>query len=189
MTSQEPTPRPTVSEHGSAAPAKVATAEALSAVAGLKSEQASSYTSVDNMSESSEDVIMKEKLLPKVKQVSKCSYCQVNSAESLKTVPCLECGSRCHIDCIESTARFRDKILLGDDFFHFKCAKCTDGSERFKRYHLSWVDVVHITLFNLTHSAPARPGGAQDPTGQFSSSEHGPQEYGDGRIYFHYKAD
>ncbi|KAJ2659062.1 transcription factor, contains a PHD finger motif [Coemansia sp. RSA 1200] len=189
MTSQEPTPRPTVSEHGSAPPAKVATAEAMSAVASLKSEQASSYTSVDNMSESSEDVIMKEKLLPKVKQVSKCSYCQVNSAESLKTVPCLECGSRCHIDCIESTARFRDKILLGDDFFHFKCARCTDGSEKFKRYHLSWVDVVHITLFNLTHSAPARPGGAQDPTGQFSSSEHGPQEYGDGRIYFHYKAD
>ncbi|KAJ2089496.1 transcription factor, contains a PHD finger motif [Coemansia sp. RSA 986] len=138
---------------------------------------------------SEEDVVMKEKLLPKVKQVSKCSYCQANSAESLKTVPCLECGSRCHIDCIESTARFKDKILLGDDFFHFKCSKCTDGHEKFKRYHLSWVDVVHITLFNLTHNPPIRPGGSHDPTGQFSSSENGPQEYGDSRIYFHYKAD
>ncbi|KAJ1890931.1 transcription factor, contains a PHD finger motif, partial [Coemansia sp. IMI 209127] len=118
-----------------------------------------------------------------------CSYCQANSAESLKTVPCLECGSRCHIDCIESTAGFKDKILLGDDFFHFKCSKCTDGHEKFKRYHLSWVDVVHITLFNLTHNQNIRPGNAHDPTGQFSSSEHGPQEYADSRTYFHYKAD
>ncbi|KAJ1876977.1 transcription factor, contains a PHD finger motif, partial [Kickxella alabastrina] len=75
------------------------------------------------------------------------------------------------------------------------CFKCTDGQERFKRYHLSWVDVVHITLFNLTHNAPVRPNSAanrskaDDPTGQFSSSEHGPQEYGDSRVYFHYKAD
>ncbi|KAJ2688011.1 transcription factor, contains a PHD finger motif, partial [Coemansia spiralis] len=28
-----------------------------------------------------------------------------------------------------------------------------------------------------------------DDMGQFSSSEHGPQEYGDSRVYFHYKAD
>ncbi|KAJ2624927.1 transcription factor, contains a PHD finger motif [Coemansia sp. RSA 1358] len=159
----------------------------MSAVIDLKSDP--SAMSVDNISESSEDVIMKEKLLPKVKQVSKCSYCQANSAESLKTVPCLGCGSRCHIDCIECSAKFKDKILLGDDFFHFKCSKCTDGHEKFKRYHLSWVDVVHITLFNLTHNPPIRPSEAEDPTGQFSSSEHGPQEYGDSRTYFHYKAD
>ncbi|KAJ1885272.1 transcription factor, contains a PHD finger motif, partial [Kickxella alabastrina] len=101
---------------------------------------------IDTMSETGEEMVTKEKLLPKVKQVSKCSYCEINSAESLKTVPCLGCGSRCHIDCISCTAGFKDKILLGDDFFHFKCFKCTDGQERFKRYHLSWVDVVHITL-------------------------------------------
>ncbi|KAJ2579486.1 transcription factor, contains a PHD finger motif, partial [Coemansia sp. RSA 1836] len=143
-----------------------------------------------------DDIITKDKLLPKVKQVSKCSYCESNSAESLKTVPCLGCGSRCHIDCIECTANFKDKILLGDDFFHFKCLKCTGGQERFKRYHLSWVDVVHITLFNLTHNPNIRPNSASinrartdDPLGQFISSEHGPQEYGDSRVYFHYKAD
>ncbi|KAJ2157762.1 transcription factor, contains a PHD finger motif [Coemansia sp. RSA 552] len=149
---------------------------------------------VDNSSENDEDVVMKDKLLPKVKQVGRCSYCECNSAESLKTVPCLACGSRCHIDCIKCTEKFKDKILLGDDFFHFKCFKCTDGNERFKRYHLSWVDVVHITLFNLTHNPPVRPnrpgaGGGVGDIDQFSSSEHGPQEYGDSRIYFHYKAD
>ncbi|KAJ2384272.1 transcription factor, contains a PHD finger motif, partial [Coemansia sp. RSA 2603] len=150
---------------------------------------------VDNSSEVGEDVVTKDRLLPKIKQVSKCSYCDLNSAESLKTVPCLECGSRCHIDCIACAAKFKDKILLGDDFFHFKCFKCTKGQERFKRYHLSWVDVVHITLFNLTHNPQVRPNSGSnrlkndDPTGQFSSSEHGPQEYGDSRIYFHYKAD
>ncbi|KAJ2136891.1 transcription factor, contains a PHD finger motif [Coemansia sp. RSA 678] len=142
---------------------------------------------VDNSSENGEDVVMKDKLLPKMKQVSKCSYCENNSGESLKTVPCLECGSRCHIDCINCTAKFKHKILLGDDFFHFKCHKCTDGNERFRRYHLSWVDVVHITLFNLTHNPAARPSGA-DPSNQFGG-EHGPQEYGDSRVYFHYKAD
>ncbi|KAJ2004326.1 transcription factor, contains a PHD finger motif [Coemansia thaxteri] len=150
---------------------------------------------VDNSSENGDDIISKDKLLPKVKQVSKCSYCESNSAESLKTVPCLGCGSRCHIDCIECTSKFKDKILLGDDFFHFKCLKCTDGQERFKRYHLSWVDVVHITLFNLTHNPNVRPNSAasraraDDPMGQFSSGEHGPQEYSDSRVYFHYKAD
>ncbi|KAJ2851613.1 transcription factor, contains a PHD finger motif [Coemansia brasiliensis] len=142
---------------------------------------------VDNSSENGEDVVMKDKLLPKVKQVSKCSYCENNSAESLKTVPCLECGSRCHIDCIKCTASFKSKILLGDDFFHFKCFKCTDGNERFRRYHLSWVDVVHITLFNLTHNPAVRPLGI-DASNQFGG-EHGPQEYGDSRVYFHYKAD
>ncbi|KAJ2492577.1 transcription factor, contains a PHD finger motif [Coemansia sp. RSA 2050] len=150
---------------------------------------------VDNSSDNGDDVVTKDRLLPKVKQVSKCSYCEHNSAESLKTVPCLGCGSRCHIDCIECTANFKGKILLGDDFFHFKCLKCTGGQERFKRYHLSWVDVVHITLFNLTHNPSARPNNASsraradDPMSQFSSSEHGPQEYGDSRVYFHYKAD
>ncbi|KAI9475279.1 transcription factor, contains a PHD finger motif [Coemansia sp. RSA 989] len=146
-----------------------------------------SSLNVDNSSENGEDVVMKDKLLPKVKQVSKCSYCENNSAESLKTVPCLECGSRCHIDCIKCTARFKSKILLGDDFFHFKCFKCTDGNERFRRYHLSWVDVVHITLFNLTHNPSVRPVGI-DAANQFGG-EHGPQEYGDSRVYFHYKAD
>ncbi|KAJ1723893.1 transcription factor, contains a PHD finger motif [Coemansia erecta] len=150
---------------------------------------------IDNSSEVGEDVVTKDRLLPKIKQVSKCSYCDLNSAESLKTVPCLECGSRCHIDCIVCAAKFKDKILLGDDFFHFKCFKCTKGQERFKRYHLSWVDVVHITLFNLTHNPQIRPNSGSnrlkgdDPTGQFSGGEHGPQEYGDSRIYFHYKAD
>ncbi|KAJ2719198.1 transcription factor, contains a PHD finger motif [Coemansia sp. Benny D115] len=147
---------------------------------------------VDNSSDAGEEMVSKEKLLPKMKQVSKCSYCQVNSAESLKTVPCLGCGSRCHIDCIACTASFKHKILLGDDFFHFKCFKCTDGQERFKRYHLSWVDVVHITLFNLTHNPPVRPNSGANRSrsdDQFSGSEHGPQEYGDSRIYFHYKAD
>ncbi|KAJ2611442.1 transcription factor, contains a PHD finger motif [Coemansia sp. RSA 1365] len=144
---------------------------------------------VDNSSENGEDVVMKDKLLPKAKQVSRCSYCENNSAESLKTVPCLECGSRCHIDCIKCAASFKDKILLGDDFFHFKCFKCTNGNERFKRYQITWVDVVHIALFNLTHNPPSRPSNSDDPSGKFSSSEHGPQEYGDSRVYFHYKAD
>ncbi|KAJ2543706.1 transcription factor, contains a PHD finger motif, partial [Coemansia sp. RSA 1933] len=192
MTSQEPAPRPVVAESANPAPPKTPASEALSAATSLNGEQQPGnllVASVDNMSESSEDVIMKDKLLPKVKQVSKCSYCQTNSAESLKTVPCLECGSRCHIDCMESTARFKDKILLGDDFFHFKCSRCTEGHEKFKRYHLSWVDVVHITLFNLTHNQNIRAGGSHDPTGQFSSNEHGPQEYRDSRTYFHYKAD
>ncbi|KAJ2079700.1 transcription factor, contains a PHD finger motif [Coemansia sp. RSA 988] len=179
MAAQEPPTQPVVSQQSPAL--SKPTADALASdINGMQ---------VDNSSENGEDVIMKDKLLPKVKQVSKCSYCENNSAESLKTVPCLECGSRCHIDCIKCATGFKDKILLGDDFFHFKCFKCTNGNERFKRYHLSWVDVVHITLFNLTHSPPSRPSNSEDPASQFSSSEHGPQEYGDSRVYFHYKAD
>ncbi|KAJ1645636.1 transcription factor, contains a PHD finger motif [Coemansia asiatica] len=196
MTTQDDQTASTAAAAAAAAgfrPGNLAKGKHESSVTSPRAENGS--VAVDNSSETGEEVISKDKLLPKVKQVSKCSYCESNSAESLKTVPCLSCGSRCHIDCIVCAAKFKHKILLGDDFFHFKCFKCTDGQERFKRYHLSWVDVVHITLFNLTHNPPVRPNSAanrikaDDPTGQFSSNEHGPQEYGDSRIYFHYKAD
>ncbi|PIA14350.1 hypothetical protein COEREDRAFT_82861 [Coemansia reversa NRRL 1564] len=179
MAAQEPPTQPITSQQGPVSTKPVADA-LVSDINGMQ---------VDNSSENGEDVVMKDKLLPKAKQVSRCSYCENNSAESLKTVPCLECGSRCHIDCIKCAASFKDKILLGDDFFHFKCFKCTNGNERFKRYQITWVDVVHIALFNLTHNPPSRPNNSDDPAGKFSSSEHGPQEYGDSRVYFHYKAD
>ncbi|OMH78736.1 Protein TRAUCO [Zancudomyces culisetae] len=67
-------------------------------------------------------------------------------------------------------------------------ADCTKGKERFKRYHLSWVDVVHIALFNLTHENSG-VGGQQEESGKASGCERGPQTYEDGRVYFHYKAD
>ncbi|KAJ1921910.1 transcription factor, contains a PHD finger motif [Mycoemilia scoparia] len=92
------------------------------------------------------------------------------------------------LDCIDRVKNYKCHILLGDDFFHFKCDKCNNGQEEIKRYHLSWVDVVHITLFNLTHDpkiSTSDSGGGS----QFTSAERGPQEYGDGRTYFHYKAD
>ncbi|PVU94561.1 hypothetical protein BB561_002460 [Smittium simulii] len=127
---------------------------------------------------------------------NKCRYCQKSSAESLKTVCCLDCGARCHIDCIHFLQPFKDKILLGDDFFYFKCTYCADNIEQFKRYHLSWVDVVHIALFNLTHGSPdalkllkaERPAKDKDIS-LFSAAEQGPQSYADSRVYFHYKAD
>ncbi|KAJ1675972.1 transcription factor, contains a PHD finger motif [Spiromyces aspiralis] len=102
-----------------------------------------------------------------------------DSTSSLKTVAY----------CIKSIVQIRDRILLGDDFFYFKCEKCADDNqEEFMRYHLSWVDVVHITLFNLTHN-PQIQLPSDSGSSQFSSVERGPQTYEDGRTYFHYKAD
>ncbi|PVU85478.1 hypothetical protein BB559_007004 [Furculomyces boomerangus] len=150
---------------------------------------------VDAQSDSSnyDSAAQKEKNSKKTVLVNKCRYCELSSAESLKTVTCASCGYRCHIDCIKCIEGMQDKILVGDDFFYFNCKECTNGKEKFKRFHLSWVDVVHITLFNLTHGTPNVPEGAGDKNNkdnqQFSSVEQGPQTYDDGRVYFHYKAD
>ncbi|KAJ1781330.1 hypothetical protein LPJ59_007072, partial [Coemansia sp. RSA 2399] len=52
MTSQEPAPRPVVSEHANPTPVKAPPAPAaMSAAVGLKGEQLSNLMSVDNMSE------------------------------------------------------------------------------------------------------------------------------------------
>ena len=50
------------------------------------------------------------------------------------------------------------------------------------------MDVVHITLFNLTHN-PLSDSVENSNNNQFTSVERGPQECEDGRTYFHYKAD
>ena len=46
--------------------------------------------------------------------------------------------------------------LLGDDYYHYTCAECGKGTESIKRLSLSWVEVIHIALYNLSLTQPSR---------------------------------
>ncbi|PVU87479.1 hypothetical protein BB560_006482 [Smittium megazygosporum] len=72
--------------------------------------------------------------------------------------------------------------------FTTKCRYCELSSVE--------VDVVHITLFNLTHAyseilprIKAQKSNKEKESLLFSAAEQGPQTYDDSRVYFHYKAD
>ncbi|KAK9711442.1 transcription factor, contains a PHD finger motif [Basidiobolus ranarum] len=114
--------------------------------------------------------------LPPSRAVEPC-YCgdmtKLNEHNRLPSIKCSSCRRRCHLECIHYTQPFVDNLLLGDDFYFFKCHECNGGKELFQRLNLSWVDVVHIALFNLTHG---------EPTCNIKS-------YEDGRLYFHVKQE
>lgn len=44
----------------------------------------------------------------------------------------------------------RDALVDGDWAYHFRCAVCDDGRERFGRISKTWDQIVHIALWNCT---------------------------------------
>merc|ERR1719300_2312435 len=62
---------------------------------------------------------------------------------------CDRCKQWFHQECIRSNAL--PALLLGDRFFEFVCTLCTGSDEEtVRRKDLSWVDALHLALFNLT---------------------------------------
>ncbi|KAJ3024361.1 Set1/Ash2 histone methyltransferase complex subunit ASH2 [Thoreauomyces humboldtii] len=82
-------------------------------------------------------------------------------AELCKTQPihfCSLCNSAFHQACIVAFRTWKPEFipLLGDDFFHLECRRCTRGKEKIKRLSITWVDVTHIALLNLAQTLPPR---------------------------------
>ncbi|KAI9199562.1 uncharacterized protein BJ171DRAFT_517912 [Polychytrium aggregatum] len=67
---------------------------------------------------------------------------------------CASCLSYFHQECIDVIKAWAEPPLPGDDYYLFRCKNCTNGPETIKRLLLSWMEVVHITLFNLTIASP-----------------------------------
>ncbi|KAL0278958.1 UNVERIFIED_CONTAM: hypothetical protein PYX00_000622 [Menopon gallinae] len=79
--------------------------------------------------------------------MSVCKNCKKNKPDEF--FECCSCGEYVHPRCLKTCTV--PGGLLGDVFFVYTCEKCSiNGVEHLERDKMSWVDVVLLTLYNLT---------------------------------------
>ncbi|RMX46220.1 hypothetical protein pdam_00023874, partial [Pocillopora damicornis] len=82
--------------------------------------------------------------------------CYCNGLKGSNMVQCVLCRRLFHLDCLKNG---KPSTLVGDVFFDLTCASCsTDGSEICTRQHLSWLQAVYLTLYNLYSTSRGRKG-------------------------------
>ncbi|XP_023164879.2 polycomb protein Pcl [Drosophila hydei] len=73
-------------------------------------------------------------------------YCGKPGKFDHNMLQCCKCKNWFHTQCMQN---FKRKLLRGDIFFVFCCTVCNDGVEFIRRLQIDWVDMLHITLYNL----------------------------------------
>ena len=81
-------------------------------------------------------------------------YCNVPSKEPSMIV-CNKCRRHFHVDCLRSG---KPSPLEGDIFFSLICESCSGDGEKISRQQIQWLQVVSLTLYNLSHSSSGKNG-------------------------------
>ncbi|KAI8123787.1 Polycomb protein Pcl [Lucilia cuprina] len=74
-------------------------------------------------------------------------YCGKTGKFDNNMLQCWRCLNWYHSHC---TQKFKSQLLRGDCFFVFCCSVCNEGDEYLRRLQASWVELVHLVLYNLS---------------------------------------
>ncbi|GBP76933.1 Metal-response element-binding transcription factor 2 [Eumeta japonica] len=85
-------------------------------------------------------------------QNTKHCYCGEKSDWLAQMLLCCRCSCWFHQRCVSS---LQYPLYAGDKLYIFACANCNGGHEYLRRLELSWVELAHLALYNLTaYNAP-----------------------------------